>query len=271
MRSCDSENGCGQSAANGGVLFLDEVGDLGLDEQAMLLRAIEEKRFLPLGSDKEHESDFQLICGTHRDLAQRAGVGLFRDDLLARINLWAFRMPGLRDRSEDIEPNLLYELDRFCARTGGRVSFNKEALRRFLDFATSHSAQWSANFRDLGGAVTRMATLAPGGRISEGVVEEEIDRLRSGWHRGDSKQGKKENDAAILTDVLGKAGAQQLDAFDRVQLAEVLRVCRNTTSLSEAGRVLFAVSREKKKTSNDADRVRKYLMRFGVDYETLKL
>ena len=113
-------------------------------------------------------------------------------------------------------------------------------------------------------------SLVPGGRISEGVVKEEIDRLRSGWHRADSKPDKKESDTAILEDVLGKVGAQQLDVFDRVQLAEVLRVCRNTTSLSEAGRALFAVSREKKKTSNDADRMRKYLMRFGINYEMLK-
>ncbi|HBF33306.1 TPA: transcriptional regulator, partial [Candidatus Sumerlaeota bacterium] len=167
-------------------------------------------------------------------------------------------------------PNLRYELDRFCARTGGRVSFNKEALRRFLGFASSSGASWSANFRDLGGAVTRMATLAPGGRITEEVVAEEVERLGAAWHRADAVTEKTQSDAAILEDALGKAGAQELDAFDRVQLAEVLRVCRTTSNLSEAGRVLFAVSREKKKTTNDADRVRKYLMRFGVDYDALR-
>src|SRR5262245_36555365 len=88
-------------AADGGILFLDEIGELGLDEQAMLLRAVEEKRFLPLGSQREAESDFQLIAGTNRDLPQEVRSGAFREDLLARIDLWTFRLPSLRDRPED--------------------------------------------------------------------------------------------------------------------------------------------------------------------------
>ncbi|MEL6180745.1 MAG: RNA repair transcriptional activator RtcR family protein, partial [Myxococcota bacterium] len=78
-------------AADGGLLFLDEIGELGLDEQAMLLRAIESGVFMPMGSDKEVESDFQLIAGTNRDLGARVREGDFREDLLARINLWTFR------------------------------------------------------------------------------------------------------------------------------------------------------------------------------------
>src|SRR3954453_23857930 len=85
-------------AADGGVLFLDEIGELGLDEQSMLLRAVEEKRFLPLGSDREVSSQFQLISGTNRDLASAVRERRFREDLLARINLWPFRLPGLADR-----------------------------------------------------------------------------------------------------------------------------------------------------------------------------
>ncbi|MBX4303354.1 sigma 54-interacting transcriptional regulator, partial [Mycobacterium tuberculosis] len=74
-------------AADGGLLFLDEIGELGLDEQAMLLKAIEEKRFLPVGADVEATSDFELIAGTHRDLRQMVAAGTFREDLYARINL----------------------------------------------------------------------------------------------------------------------------------------------------------------------------------------
>src|SRR4029079_9293184 len=92
--------------ANKGVLFLDEIGELGADEQAMLLRALEEKLFLPLGADKETGSDFMLIAGTNKDLNTAVHRGQFRDDLLARINLWTFRLPGLRERLEDIEPNI---------------------------------------------------------------------------------------------------------------------------------------------------------------------
>jgi transcriptional regulatory protein RtcR len=94
--------------ADKGVLFLDEIGELGIDEQAMLLRALEEKTFLPLGSDREARSDFQLIAGTNQDLLAAVRQGRFREDLLARINLWTFTLPGLRSRPEDIEPNLQF-------------------------------------------------------------------------------------------------------------------------------------------------------------------
>jgi transcriptional regulatory protein RtcR len=111
-------------AADGGVLLLDEIGELGLDEQAMLLRALEEKRFLPVGSDSEVKSDFQLIAGTNRDLAQAVETGEFREDLFARINLWTFRLPALKDRREDIEPNIAFELEQFARLHGSNVTFN---------------------------------------------------------------------------------------------------------------------------------------------------
>ncbi|MBB5720374.1 sigma54-dependent transcription regulator, partial [Stakelama sediminis] len=72
-------------AADTGMLFLDEVGELGLDEQAMILRAIEDKRFLPVGADTEAASDFHLIAGTNRDLARAVTEGVFREDLFARL------------------------------------------------------------------------------------------------------------------------------------------------------------------------------------------
>ncbi len=251
-------------AADKGMLFLDEIGELGLDEQAMLLRAVEEKRFLPVGADQEGESDFQLICGTNRELQERVRKGLFREDLLSRINLWSFELPGLMRRKEDIEPNLTFELDRFAERSNRHITFNKEARKRFLSFATSEKGVWAANFRDLNGAVTRMATLAPGGRINKEVADEEIDRLKRAWCNSnvDSKE-------SFIDDVLGKGAAEKLDRFDRAQLEDVLTVCRGAATLSEAGRKLFSVSRENKKKSNDADRLRKYLSKYGIDWKDL--
>src|SRR4028118_1679548 len=82
----------GLRAAGGGLLFLDESGELGPDEQAMLLRALEEKRFLPVGADREVASDFQLIAGTNCDLAAFVHAGDFREDLLARTHLWTFQL-----------------------------------------------------------------------------------------------------------------------------------------------------------------------------------
>jgi transcriptional regulatory protein RtcR len=246
--------------AHGGLLFLDEIGELGGDEQAMLLRAIEEKAFFPVGSDKEVHSDFQLLAGTNRDLRRDVGTGRFREDLLARIDLWAFNLPGLRERPEDLPPNLEYELDRYAQATGEAITFSREARERFLGFATGREAVWAGNFRDFNAAVRRMATLASGGRITPELVDEELQRLRETWRRdGGGEEG-------LVDEVLG-ARAPELDPFDRVQLEEVLRVCRSARSLSEAGRTLFSVSRTKKASSNDADRLRKYLARHGLAWK----
>src|SRR5208282_524772 len=228
-------------AADKGVLFLDEVGELGLDEQAMLLRALEEKTFLPLGSDDEAHSDFQLIAGTNRDLLAAVRQGRFREDLLARINLWTFSLPGLRNRSEDIEPNLDFELDRFAEKAGRRVTFSREARDTFLAFALSPTANWSGNFRDLNAAVARMATLAPGGRISTVIVEEETKRLLASW----SAPGESPSPAA-LQEFLDDRQLEELDLFDRAQLAFVVDVCKRSRSLSDAGRTLFGASRTRK-------------------------
>jgi transcriptional regulatory protein RtcR len=254
-------------AADGGLLFLDEVGELGTDEQAMLLRALEEKRFLPVGADKEAKSDFQLIAGTNRDLGASVAAGAFREDLLARINLWTFELPPLKERLEDVEPNLRYELEQYAKRNGVNVTFNAEARQRFLRFATGPDAQWSGNFRDLNAAVTRMATLSAGGRITVEAVEDEMERLMRQWAAHSTGAG---GGADLLEQCLAPQALAALDPFDRVQLAEVVRVCRKSRSLSDAGRRLFAVSRTLKESSNDADRLRKYLARFNLDWRTLR-
>jgi transcriptional regulatory protein RtcR len=252
-------------SADGGLLFLDEIGELGLDEQAMLLRAIEEKTFLPVGSDKEARSGFQLVAGTNRDLDAEVRAGRFREDLLARINLWTFRLPALAERREDLEPNLDWELERWEEARGRRVSINKEARQRFLAFATSPQARWPGNFRDFNASLVRMATLAPAGRIDVATVDEEIARLREAWQASSTV----DTGSAALEELLGPS-ARELDRFDAVQLADVVAACRASRSLSEAGRVLYAASRARKGSVNDADRLRKYLAKFGLEFERVR-
>ncbi|HUQ03941.1 MAG TPA: RNA repair transcriptional activator RtcR [Kofleriaceae bacterium] len=256
--------------ADRGALFLDEIGELGAAEQAMLLRALEERRWPPLGADTEVTSDFQLLAGTNRDLPAEVAAGRFRTDLLARIDLWTFRLPGLAERREDLEPNLDHELERTSAALGVRVTIAREARSAFLRFAMSDEASWLGNFRDLGGAVKRMATLAPGGRITTAQVSAETSRLRGAWsaRRASSDSGVAlAGDERDLVDAVLGARAAQLDLFDRAQLETVLRTCRGARSLSDAGRRLFAVSRSQKTSSNDADRLRKYLARFDLSWD----
>ena len=115
----------------------------------------------------------------------------FREDLLARIQLWSFNIPSLKDRHEDIEPNLDYELQQISLNTGNMFSFNKEAREKFLSLSSSTKALWKSNFRDLSGAVTRMSTLSEGGRITESDVESEWNRLLRQWYpEGQAEENK---------------------------------------------------------------------------------
>ncbi|SHO58254.1 RNA repair transcriptional activator RtcR [Vibrio quintilis] len=252
-------------AANNGLLFLDEIGELGLEEQAMLLRAIENHTFHPVGSDQDVQSNFQLIAGTNRDLREQVAQGHFRDDLLARINLWTYTLPALKDRKEDLEANIDFELGRFSQQHGHQIRFNKEARQTYLKFAHSPQALWQGNFRDLGASVTRLCTLADSSRIAVDDVEEEIIRLKSDWQ---PLQYHQHSD--VLPLFLSEEAISQLDQFDRFQLNAVLRVCMNQSSMAAAGRVLFDISRQQKATANDSTRLQKYLARFGLKWRDIQ-
>ena len=113
-----------------------------------------------------------------------------------------------------------------------------------------------------------MATLSAAGRINVPGVEEEIQRLQAQWStRSRSPADSRiDDEREILERYLDPEGVSALDLFDRAQLVAVLRVCESSRSLSEAGRRLFDVSRARKQRANDADRLRKYLSRFDIEW-----
>lgn len=250
--------------ADGGLLFLDEIGELGVDEQAMLLRAIEDKRFSPFGSDATVRSDFQLIAGTNRDLHTAVREGKFREDLLARINLWRYHLPSLKERIEDLEPNLEHELAQFTRKARHKVSFNKAAREAYLQFATAPSSTWRGNFRDLNASVTRMATLAVGGRITEELVAQESARLRADWSGLDDPTDSTNNPK--LSDYLSDQAIEDMDYFEQLQLSQVIAVCKDCKTLAEAGRKLYNVSRTQRKSQNDSHRLKVYLGKYGLEF-----
>ena len=247
--------------ADDGLLFLDEIGELGLEEQAMLLSAVETGEFFPMGSDREVSSRFQLIAGTNRDLRAMVNAGRFREDLLARLDLWTYHLPPLRERLEDFEPNLDFELAKASETLGTMVRFSSEARARYVNFAVNHG-EWRANFRDLNASVRRMATLSEGGRISVAGVAQELAVLNQRWSGHSSGHE--------LAGLLGNDAVDALDLFDRAQLETVVAVCRQSPSLAAAGRRLFQASRLRKKSSNDSHRLKQYLDRFGLTFEALK-
>jgi transcriptional regulatory protein RtcR len=248
--------------ADKGLLFLDEIGELGLEEQSMLLKAIEEKSFTPLGADKEIQSQFQLIAGTNRNLLQQVKNGSFRDDLLARIDLWSFELPSLKQRLEDLDVNIDFELDKYSQANKTLTKFNKQARDIYLGFAKAPETLWKNNFRDLNASITRMATLADGGRITVEIAEKEIVRLHKKW------LPENPQNTSTIEDLLDEPN--NFDLFDRLQLASVSNICKKSKSAADAGRRLFDVSRLEKSKPNDSKRLIDFLAKFDLKFEQVK-
>jgi len=144
-------------AADGGTLFIDEVGDIPLSEQVKLLRLLETRRFRRVGSTEERESDFRLICATNRDLASMVRKRTFREDLYYRLNVFEIHLPPLRGRRDDIVP-LIDSLQRRVS-PERRVRFSAEAL------ALLASYDFPGNVRELRNIVERAALLADEGLV----------------------------------------------------------------------------------------------------------
>lgn len=130
--------------AHTGTLFLDEIGELSGDIQKKFLRVLQEKRFRPVGGKTEVESDFRLVCATHRDLAQMVEDGAFRVDLYYRIRAIVINLPRLSDRPEDISDLAIYQIKRNCRLSGG------EPHRMSPDFLEAlQTYEWPGNVREL--------------------------------------------------------------------------------------------------------------------------
>lgn len=244
--------------ADKGLLFLDEIGELGLEEQAMLLHALEDKSFSAMGSEDVVKSDFQFIAGTNRDLAAEVAAGRFREDLLARINTWTFDLPGLADRIEDLEPNIDFELAKQQAKHNVAYRFAGRARQDYLTFAKSKQATWAGNFRDLSASIQRMVVMAEGGLIGTEVVQDEIETLQSQW--GPSTK-MIQSAGSSIKGYLGQVDTTQLMPLEVVTLEHVLTVCAETDSYAELGRRLYGAQAG----SNPSQRARKYLVGLGLD------
>ncbi len=130
--------------ADGGTLFLDEIGDLPLNAQRSFLRVLQERRFRPVGGDREKESDFRLIAATHQNLELMVEEGRFRSDLLFRLKTIIIKLPPLNQRNRDILEIARYHLAKLCAKFG---SEKKEFSPEFAEALTSY--HWPGNVREL--------------------------------------------------------------------------------------------------------------------------
>jgi two-component system nitrogen regulation response regulator NtrX len=148
--------------AHTGTLFLDEVGDLGAEAQAKLLRAIEAKEIERVGGAKSIRVDVRIVAATNRDLTRAVTEGGFREDLLFRLNVIPIEVPPLRERPDDIPSLVAHFADLHHARTGRRAPhFTAGAL------ALLARHRWPGNVRELANIVERLAILHAGGDVDE--------------------------------------------------------------------------------------------------------
>lgn len=156
-------------AANGGTLFLDEIGNLSYENQIQLLRALQERKIKPVGSNKEIAVDIRIITATNEDLRQAVKNGDFREDLYHRINEFSIHSPSLTEREEDLILFAEFFLEKANAQLGKEViGFSKEVVSIFQNY------DWPGNLRELQNCVKRATLLTQGDFIESAVLPAEF-------------------------------------------------------------------------------------------------
>jgi len=155
--------------ADQGTIFLDEIGMIGPDIQAKLLRVIQEREFMRLGGTETIKVDVRIIAATNADLRSLVDTGEFREDLFYRLNVIALEVPPLRDRREDIPPLVDFFIRKYCQENEKPIyRFSAEALKVLMDYT------WPGNVRELENAIERAVVLAYSDVIGQDLLPESI-------------------------------------------------------------------------------------------------
>lgn len=202
--------------ADGGTVFLDEIGDVPPPVQVKLLRVLQEREFERLGGDKTIQVDVRIIAATNQDLLAALEQGAFREDLYYRLNVVPVNLPPLRERKEDIPALVDHFLARFAEDTGDRVrGISKEALDRLRSY------HWPGNVRELENIIQRSMVLAQGEIIEAGDIQ-----LDGAGRPAASSNGE----PAFLPD------GMTLDEYEQEIIREAMR--RADNNKSQAARLL---------------------------------
>ncbi len=157
--------------ADQGTIFLDEVGTIGPDVQAKLLRVIQEREFMRLGGTETIKVDVRIIAATNADLRSLVDAGEFREDLFYRLNVIALEVPPLRDRREDIPPLVDFFIRKYCQENDKPTyRFSAEALKVIMDYS------WPGNVRELENTVERAVVLAYSDVIGPDLLPQSVTR-----------------------------------------------------------------------------------------------
>ena len=204
-------------AANGGTLFLDEIGNLGYDLQVQLLRALQERKIKPVGSNNEIKVDIRVVTATNEDLNQAVKEGNFREDLFHRLNEFSIEVPALRDRREDLMLFAEHFLDEANVELEKEVvGFSDEAIEAFQNYS------WPGNLRELKNMVKRAVLLTQEPIIPLKVLPHEIAHTQ----KTEETYGlfRNKNEETLILDALEKANGNKSKA------ARILSIDRKTLS-----------------------------------------
>ena len=217
-------------SAEGGTVFLDEIGELSLDLQAKLLRALQEKEVRPVGSTHRIPIKARIVAATNRDLAAMVEKGTFRKDLFYRLNVVNLRLPSLRDRREDIPLLAAHFLDRISREHGRKFTLSDEALRTMM------LHDWPGNVRELENSVERACALSSGPVLHLGDLPTQLQQQGLQARRMATANGDAESSASAPLDVKTLADLERdaiLSAIktlngDKLQAAKMLGIGKTT-------------------------------------------
>jgi len=199
-------------AADGGTIFLDEIGELSSEMQTALLRVLQEREFERVGSNQPISVDVRVLAATNQDLEAAVGAGRFRQDLFYRLNVFPIRVPSLRERKDDIPLLVEYLVQRYAKRTGKKINdIEKQTLDVFQGY------DWPGNIRELQNIVERAVILCDGETFS-------VDET---WmHRKSNQQpGQLAPQARVFAD-----GKKELSAREREAIETALAECNGRVS-----------------------------------------
>jgi DNA-binding NtrC family response regulator len=208
-------------SAEGGTVFLDEIGELSLDLQAKLLRALQEKEVRPVGATHRVAIRARIVAATNRDLAAMVEKGTFRKDLFYRLNVVNLRLPALRDRREDIPLLTAHFLDRISRDHGKKYILSDEALRTMMRH------DWPGNVRELENAVERACALSSGPILHLGDLPTQLQQEGLAEQKSSAVDGTGENSSAELEREAILDASRALHG-DKLQAARLLGIGKTT-------------------------------------------
>jgi len=210
--------------ADGGTVFLDEIGELPIDLQAKLLRALQEKEIRPVGGTKPIPINVRILAATNKDLEQGVAQGTFRRDLYFRLNVLTLRIPPLRERKQDIPLLTGHFLERLARTTGVQRNISDEALKLMLHY------EWPGNVRELENCLDRACAMSSGPTVHVSDLSSAVQNWKDQHDSKASLEPASENSIRTLADLERQAILDALTQLhgDKLETARLLGIGKTT-------------------------------------------